>query len=541
MGSGVTSPPTSEDLAWENRPGVLQGIRRYWWLIILAVLAGVAGGYGLSALQQTRYTASVEMLLRSPGTRGVLGEDTDYVEPQRHVVNQAQRVTSTPVLRRAAEELGGVDVELLKESLAVNASVETDVITVRTEAATPERAAETANAVAAAYEAVVRRDTMAVARRTVEELQVSVDQARDRLIRMEEDLADDPGNPILRGQAEALIQQLGILEARIEQITVNASLHGSGVEYVEPAELPEKPSKPQRGRNAAAGGIFAFAGSAALAWMLENRRRKADDVGDPAAILRSPLLGAVPPFADVGVKGQLPMVSAPRSAAAEAYHLAALSLLASVAEDEERGTVVLVTSAEPGDGKTVTALNLGVASRFGDRGVALLDADTRMRGLSRLSGHGSAVGLKELHEAEDALTWYEYRHDLDGVDDVEIVPVGGEIADPPAFFQSAGFGRVVQRLRDHAGVVIIDSPPLLAVADTLAIARHVDGIVLVVNKGAPLAALEEARRQLSFVDAPLLGYIVNRADVRSAPYAGYAYERPPEPSPAPTSDPNRSP
>ena len=524
-----------EDLAWEARPGLLQGLRRYWPFVALAVVAGIAGGYALSALQQTRYTASVEMLLRSPGTRGVLGEDTDYVEPQRHVVNQAQRVTSTPVLRRAARELGmgELEVELLRESLDVDASVETDVVTINAEAATPELAAETANTVAAAYEEVVRRETMAAAERTVDELAASVEQSRTRLARLEEDLDDDPGNPVLRGQAEALIQQLGILEARIEQITVNASLHGSGVEYVEPAALPERPSKPRRLRNAAAGGLFAFAASAGLAWMAVSRRRNLDEVGDAAAVLQAPLLGAVPAFSEIGVEGKLPMLSAPRSAAAEAYHLAALSMLASLPENEDQGVVILVTSPEPGDGKTVTALNLGVAACFGDRSVAVLDADARMRGLSRLSGHDSHVGLKELHEAEDILTWYEFRHALDGNEDVEIVPVGGEIADPPLFFQSAGFGRVVQRLRDHAGVVIIDSPPLLAVADTIAVARHVDGIVLVVKKGAPLGALEEARRQLSFVTAPLLGYIVNRADVRSAPYASYAYGSPSDAKPQP--------
>ena len=520
----------SDDIVWEQRPGLLQGVRRYWWLVVLCVAAGVGAGYGLSALLQTRYTASAEMLLRTPGTQGVLGEDTDYVDPQRHVVNQAQRVMSTPVLRLAARSLDGMDVETLRDVLDIDASVETDVITVNAEAASPDAAAETANAVTAAYEDVVRRDTMAVAQRTVDELQVAADDARERLAELEEELADDPGNPVLRGQADALIQQLGILEARIEQITVNASLYGSGVEYVEDAEPPERPSKPNRIRNAMAGGIFAMAGAAGLAWLLENRRRRVDDVKDPAAVLHAPLLGSVPAFDAVGVTDHMPMISAPRSAAAEAYHLAALSLHASVPEDEDEGSVILVTSAEPGDGKTVTAMNLALASRYGDRGVIVVDADARMRGLSRLSGFASDVGLKELHEAGDALTWYEYRHELDGTEDVEVLPVGGEILDPPAFFQSSGFERVIRRLREHAGVVIIDSPPLLAVADTIAIARHVDGIVLVVNKGAPLAALEEVRRQLSFVDAPLLGYIVNRADVRSAPYASYAYEGPAEPA-----------
>lgn len=523
----TTATQFDQDDEWEAQPGLLDAARRHWWLVVLGLALGVGAGVGLSQLQPTRYTASSELLLSNPNRPGALSEEVSFVDPQRNLENQAQRMTSGAVLSRAAADLGeSLTVEALRGSVQVEASPQIDVLIVSATAADPALAAEIANAVVRAYEAVVRRDIQDAAEEAVAELEEAVAQTQRRLEAIEERLEDEPDSTVLRGQADGLIRQIGTLEARIEQITVNASLRGSGVEYVEQAVPPRGPSHPRPRRNAAAGGVLGIAVAVAGAWLLEGRRRSADDVQDAAAVLRAPLLGTVPDFRDVGVSGDLPVLTDPRSAAAEAYHLVVLSIQASLPDDGGRGAVILVTSAEPGDGKTVTAMNLAIAAGHGDRDVALVDGDARMRGLSRLAGRNGDQGLMELQEAEDVLSWWEYRYAIDGTDGLEFVPAGGHIDDPPSFFQSSGFERVVQRFRDHADITLIDSPPLLAVSDTLAIARQVDAIVFVVRRGISLDALTEARRQLAFVEAPVLGYIVNRVDTRHAPYAAYSYDPP---------------
>jgi Mrp family chromosome partitioning ATPase len=77
-------------------------------------------------------------------------------------------------------------------------------------------------------------------------------------------------------------------------------------------------------------------------------------------------------------------------------------------------------------------------------------------------------------------------------------------------------------VKARADLVVLDSPPILAVADTSAIAGQVDGIVVVVAKGTPLKTLEEVRERLEFVGTPVLGYVFNRADTRAGSY-GYGY------------------
>ena len=105
--------------------------------------------------------------------------------------------------------------------------------------------------------------------------------------------------------------------------------------------------------------------------------------------------------------------------------------------------------------------------------------------------------------------------------DLRFVPAGSPAGDTAAFFRSPAFRSAIRRLRDSADLVIIDSPPMLVVADTAAIASQVDGIVVVVAHGASLRGLADLRQQLQFLGTPLLGYVYNRSPASNGRY-GYA-------------------
>jgi len=240
-------------------------------------------------------------------------------------------------------------------------------------------------------------------------------------------------------------------------------------------------------------------------------------------VLQAPLLGAVPDFKTLDIDGTLPTVTDPRSPAAEAYQFV-VALLANQLNSRDEPGVILVTSPQPGDGKTVTAVNLAVAASRDERNVLLVDADARVAGTSRLVGVEKGPGLHELQQDPENLVWSQSRRDMPNVPSLEIVPTGSEIADPAGFFRTTGFATAIQRIRDYADFVVIDTPPLLAVSDTAAIAEHVDGIVLVIAQGTSITILQEVKERLALMNAPLLGYIFNRADARSAPYA-YRYDQ----------------
>ena len=93
---------------------------------------------------------------------------------------------------------------------------------------------------------------------------------------------------------------------------------------------------------------------------------------------------------------------------------------------------------------------------------------------------------------------------------------------------SSAFTDVMREIKGAAGLVVLDSPPILAAAESLELAAHVDGVVLVVEQGTPLAALEDVRSLLEMAGTPLLGYVFNRATRRGLGehYAyGYGYRR----------------
>jgi hypothetical protein len=104
--------------------------------------------------------------------------------------------------------------------------------------------------------------------------------------------------------------------------------------------------------------------------------------------------------------------------------------------------------------------------------------------------------------------------------DLPVMPAGGRLEESTSFFRGIGFRKAMGEVRRRADMVVVDSPPLLAVADSSVMAGHVDGLVLVVNRGTPLEQLAQVRQRLDFVSTPLLGYIFNRSDSSMTPYYG---------------------
>lgn len=523
----MTSLPDQNASAddWAEGPGILDAARRYWWLLVLGAVLGGAVGFAYTATVPVLYTTSAHLLLTDLSQQQIFAENRSIPgDPGRYVRNQAQRITSTAVAQTAAEILGdGTTADEVLGSISADPAIEFDIVTITAVAETPQRAAALANAVGEAYERQTSAELRQTAAQAVKELRTAAAGLQEQLDAVDDELEDRPGDATLEAQRSQLQTQFLQLEGRANQLEVDAALHGSRVQQFERAEPPSRPSQPRTGRTVAASVLLALVTSAAVAWWLSGRRRSADGRQDPAALLGVPLLGAIPDFRALKVEGQTPTLSAPRSPAAEAYQFVLSSMTTSLAE--LKGTTVLITSAQPGDGKTVTALNLALAASHDERQVLIVDADARVRGLSRLTELDDRPGLRELQSDPDTLVWTGLRQHF-AHPNLEVVTAGAVIEDPAAFFRTSAFRRAVKRMRDHADLVLIDSPPLLAVSDTSTIAEHVDAIVLVVAQGTSLDALNEVRGRLTFLGTPVLGYVFNRADARSAPYSYYSYDPP---------------
>ena len=193
-----------------------------------------------------------------------------------------------------------------------------------------------------------------------------------------------------------------------------------------------------------------------------------------------------------------------------------------LALEDAGGRSLLITSAGPTDGKTLTAANLGIAAAQDGREVLLVDADTRIRGLTRLFDISAERGLDALAAGTplvDLVTLLETGDQHAAL--IPAVPLGEDTA---AFFRTPQFREAARGLDDAADLVLYDTPPLLLASDTSAIAGHVAGIVVVVARGTPIRQLETLRERLDRVGTPVIGYIFTKDRLHgSYGYGRYRY------------------
>jgi capsular exopolysaccharide synthesis family protein len=521
-----------EDTTQETIPGVRRttdvatALWRHRLLVVAITLGSALAGYGASHLQQTLYSGTARLVLNDPRSSSVFDERRQPVlDPARYVRNRAEFMTSTLVLSRAEELLDGrLGVADIRARTTVEPAKELDLVTIRALDPTPEGAAELANAVATAYGDVVESESRRSAEAVTAELAATRADLQARIDVLSRQLAGSDGadNAVLAAQRAAAATELFALDSRADQISTDAELYGSGVQLFEPAEPASSPAQPSPLGAAAVAGFLGFLLALGLAWWRAEHRQSADGRQDAALVLGAPLLGEVPDFSAAGVTGSMPAHDAPNSVAGEAYHFLVASLGFSLRETG--GSTVVVTSAGPSDGKTVTAINLAIAARQDGRRVLLVDADERARGLSRVAGLATAPGLTDLTDDAVPLASVTQGLDLSGGSAVAVVPAGAKLEDPAGFFRTSSFRKAMGRVKVAADLVIVDSPPLLAVSDTSAIASQADGIILVVRSGTSLRLLREMRERLEFVGTPVLGYVFNRADPRrGGSRYGYGY------------------
>jgi capsular exopolysaccharide synthesis family protein len=184
---------------------------------------------------------------------------------------------------------------------------------------------------------------------------------------------------------------------------------------------------------------------------------------------------------------------------------------------------VLVTSAENGVGKTMTALNLGQALAQRRGSVLVMDCDLRRGGVAEALGIGNARGVSSVlsgkHQLSDVLHRYQSQKNL------WILPSGPIAVNPAELLASPEMPALLSQLTSQFSCIIIDSPPVLAVTDGTILATMADGVLLVAATGSTSrSGLIRTRKLLASAGAKILGLVVNKVDPRFQSYRTYGYE-----------------
>lgn len=501
--------------------GLLASVARFKWVVAVIMLLGAAIGYGVASQRPVLYRASATLLLADPRDQTVLtAVRQSGNDPSRYVRNQARLVTSQPVMQRAAQLMNRPGEWL---AVSAQAALDVDAIVVEAVDGDPHRAAATADAVTLAYEQIRREQTADAAQEAIAELRLARAEVERQLVAVQETLSERPEAPAALAERDAATQQLQVLLTRERQLAVDTALFGGGVDVREAAAVPTQPFQPQPLRLATAGLLLGFVVGSGAAWWWSSRRPPAVTHTHAARILGAPLLGEVPKFSRQ--LGPVPSVIDPLSAESEAYQFVTAAL---THELRKRGVrTLLVTSANPGDGKTATVVNLAVvAARDGHR-VVLVDADVRARGLTSLTGVVPELSMEEIARESVPIRRCLTAPDIEGMEGLRVAAMDPtDVSENPAWFlRSAGFGHALKRLGGIADFVIIDSPPVLAVADTFEMIPYVDAVLVVIDASTSDHQLQDVKRRLDLAGADIVGYVLNRSGSLKDTYAyggGYA-------------------
>lgn len=305
------------------------------------------------------------------------------------------------------------------------------------------------------------------------------------------------------------------------------------VEIVERATPSSTPVSPKPARNIAFGALIGLAIGLGLALLLEQLDRRVKREDDLAETTGLTLLATIPKrkaFDDehLGHASLSP-------AETEVFRLLRANLRYFKARQEVKS--ILVTSAEPGEGKTLVSLGLALAAVTSGERVLLLEADLRDPGLSRVLGMQAVGGLSEILDSgqgsnlADAVVSIKASDLSDAIGDatLDVVPAGAIPPNPTELVESPRMKELLALVEKEYDLIVIDTPPVLVVSDAIPVIAAVDGVLAVSGLGVSThSAAAELAEQLERLGAPVLGLVANFAEHTGRSYEGYGYGRPPD-------------
>ncbi|MGQ9547144.1 MAG: Wzz/FepE/Etk N-terminal domain-containing protein [Roseiflexus sp.] len=277
-----------------------------------------------------------------------------------------------------------------------------------------------------------------------------------------------------------------------------------GLSVVEPALPDPVPFSPKVARDVLLGLIFGLLGMFGIAVVREYLDETVKNSDDAMRLTGAPVLGVIRDTSTATQRSVTIDDNVP-----EPYRMLAVRLRHM--QSDHRGSTLLVTGAEPlKDVHAVAAYLAAVSTRIGQR-VILVDGDLRQPTLHSFFDLSGAPGLKEALEHTQTLPVYRYLRPTSFAH-LMLLPGGEPTANPMILLDSSRLCDIIQELHQHAELVIVVSPALLAFADTLLLAKAADTALLVVRaESTGVAALAAARATLDQASIRMAGVVLTNA------------------------------
>ncbi len=308
---------------------------------------------------------------------------------------------------------------------------------------------------------------------------------------------------------------------RLKDTGVTGMLQASNVRILDRARASKFPVRPNVGRNLLLAVVLGLLGGVALAFGAERLDNTITTQNQIEERLGLTFLGISPSIAKNkdGTSQDLVIHASPKSAAAECLRSLRTNLL--FMSPEKPLKTILITSSSPQEGKTTTAAALAEIMADSGNRVLLVDADMRRPRIHRVFDVPNSAGLSSLILGEGTLDSAVKATVVPGL---SVLPCGPVPPNPAELLHTEAFGTLLQQMASRYDRVIIDSPPVGIVSDSVVISTRVDGTLMVLKAGHTSRDVARAAvRALSDVKARVFGAVLNDLDLEDQKYGQYYY------------------
>jgi len=503
----------------------LNVIRARRGVIVLATVIVAAVALAVSLIQPATYAAQAKVLISEKDTGAALfGTIIPELssQPERALQTQVQLVEVRPLAEATIRKLGLQETpDALLAHVDVTAIGQTNVIAIKAIGKSPQEAADIANTMADEYVAASRNRKRASIKAAADEVEQRLNDAKAEVLALGRRIQQSGTSDEIAAELSIATDTYSTLAEKLEQLRINEQLESGSGTVVQAAVVEVKQVAPDPLRNVGLGIAVGLVLGLSMAFLYEYLDNTIKSTEEAEKVYGATVLGIVPmDKLEKGVKRRLTIVEAPGSAASEAYRVIRNSL--DFINFEHDLKTLLITSSAPGEGKSSVAANLAMSLTQTGKKVVLVSCDFRRPTTEQFFPVSNTVGLSEVllgtHSLKSALQ-------RPGDDQLLVLTAGKMPPNPNELLGSTKMQEVIESLEDWADWVIIDTPPVLAVADPVSVARWVDGVVVVSKAGeSTREAAEKSVQLLAKVGARIIGVVVWGLDEsKNQPGYGYGY------------------
>ncbi len=321
---------------------------------------------------------------------------------------------------------------------------------------------------------------------------------------------------VIKREAESNKQLYDILIRRMKEATISGGVETNNIRVIDAAKTPSRPIRPRKMFNIILGllvGLFFGSGLALVREQMDNSIKSEEDIRHH---LKLPYLGHVPglKLKKSGISADLYTYHFPKSIVAEAFRIIRTQIEYSI--NGLKNKRILITSAGPQEGKSFTSANLAIAIAQTGVKTLLIDCDLRKPSTHRGFNCPNDKGLSEILE-KGLLLEACVRHTPQK--DLYVLTSGHASSGPAELLGSQKMENFLVEAGKEYECLIIDSPPILPVTDSILLAGKVDGVVQVVRFGEmDRNIVSKVKSGLKGLGAPIIGVVLNKVNIENRGY-----------------------